>query len=139
MRELKLTPELVGWIKANMADALDLRRVRIVVQPKIPFDWLPGDRGQYVGITLWDQIWLREPFELNSPDAYELLFHELVHVRQFQRHPVKFPLAYVLNLRLKGYRSNPYEVEARAVAASMRRKYFGAGRVETNAELNAAT
>ena len=125
MRELTLSPELISWIKANMSNAPDLRRVRIVCAPTIPFDWLPGNRAQYVGITLWDKIWLREPFELKEEAAYELLFHELVHVRQFQRRPIKFPLMYILQLRLNGYRNHPAEIEARTIAAKLRALYFG--------------
>ena len=124
MRELILNADLSAWIKANMTGAPDLRRVRIFCDTTIPFDWLPGNREKYIGITLWDKIWLREPFELNCEGAYELLFHELVHVRQFQRRPVRFPIGYLLNLRFKGYRDHPAEIEARTVAAKTRLKYF---------------
>ncbi len=124
MREFTLPSELAAWIKANMKDAPDLRRVRIVCGPTIPFDWLPGNRAQYVGITLWDRIWLREPFELMGQAAYELLFHELVHARQFQRHPIRFPISYLLNLRVKGYWDHPAEIEARTIAAKLQGMYF---------------
>jgi len=107
-----------------MTNAPDLGRVRIFCSPTIPFDWLPGNRRQYIGITLWNRIWLREPFKLTSEDSYELLFHELVHVRQFQRNPITFPLKYLLYLRVKGYRDHPAEIEARAVAAQLRAAYF---------------
>ena len=126
MRELTLPTELAGWIEATMTDAPKLGRVRIFCGPRIPFDWLPGDRRRYMGMTLWNRIWLREPFELKGEGAHELLFHELVHVRQFLRNPIWFPLAYVFYLGLKGYREHPAEVEARAVAAELRRKFFSA-------------
>jgi hypothetical protein len=49
-----------------------------------------------------------------------LLEHELTHVRQWREVPL-FPVRYALaNLRY-GYQHNPYEVEARAVAAERSR------------------
>lgn len=50
------------------------------------------------------------------PDATptaRLVRHELAHVRQWERHPVTFPLRYIWNHLRFGYRANPYEVEAR--------------------------
>lgn len=124
MRELILPTELASWIEASMTDAPQLGRVRIFCGPRIPFDWLPGDRSRYAGITLWNRIWLRDPFELKGEDAHELLFHELVHVRQFRRNPVWFSLAYLFYLCVKGYREHPAEIEARTVAAELRLKFF---------------
>lgn len=46
-----------------------------------------------------------------------LLTHELVHVRQWQEDPL-FPLRYTLATLRHGYWNNPYEVEARAIAAT---------------------
>lgn len=46
-----------------------------------------------------------------------LLAHELTHVRQWEEDPL-FPLRYTLGTLRYGYRNNPYEREARCVAAS---------------------
>jgi hypothetical protein len=42
------------------------------------------------------------------------LRHELAHVRQWQQHPITFPVRYAMNHLRYGYDANPYEVEARA-------------------------
>ena len=123
MPEISLPAPLARWIESNLPDAPDLRRVRISCAPRIPFDWLPGNRTKYVGITLWNRIHLRAPFELNGDAAIELLFHELVHVRQFGKHPFWFPLSYLLYLAFKGYCNHPAEIEARTVAAQLMEKY----------------
>ena len=47
----------------------------------------------------------------------ELLTHELVHVRQWQKDPL-FPIRYSLATLRHGYEDNPYEVEARTLASS---------------------
>ena len=41
-------------------------------------------------------------------DDDDLVTHELCHVWQMQHHPLGMPLSY-----LRGYASNPYELEAR--------------------------
>jgi len=42
--------------------------------------------------------------------------HELVHIRQFERLPLVFPLLYCVECVRKGYRRNEYEEEARVVS-----------------------
>ncbi|HLX62093.1 MAG TPA: hypothetical protein VKX17_12500 [Planctomycetota bacterium] len=125
MPELIIPQPLARWIQAHMPGAPDLRRVRIFCGPRIPFDWLPGFRKKYIGITLWGRIHLREPFDFETPGKIELLFHELVHVRQFNAHPLWFPISYLLKFVVKGYRNHPAEIEAREVAAELWRKYSG--------------
>jgi hypothetical protein len=54
------------------------------------------------------------------PDARlsrQLLVHELTHVRQWRADPF-FTLRYTLAALRHGYMNNPYEVEARQVAAA---------------------
>jgi hypothetical protein len=114
---------LVRWLECNMSGAPAFDRVRIFRGGRIPFDWLPGFRSRYVGITLWNTIYLREPFELHGDAAHELLFHELVHVRQFQRSPIGFPLKYLFFLLTRGYRRHPAEIEARDDAAALLTKH----------------
>jgi hypothetical protein len=53
-----------------------------------------------------------------APLTPDLLAHELTHVRQW-REDVLFPVRYTLATLRHGYRDNPYEVEARRVAASL--------------------
>jgi hypothetical protein len=47
-----------------------------------------------------------------------LLAHEMAHVRQWRADPL-FPVRYALATLRHGYRDNPYEVEARAVASAI--------------------
>jgi hypothetical protein len=54
----------------------------------------------------------------------ELVLHELVHVMQFRRNPITFPLRYLINHVRYGYDRNPAEVEARETAARLSAVYF---------------
>lgn len=52
---------------------------------------------------------------LRSEDVSDdLIVHELCHVWQLQHRPLRMPLSYLV----RGYWSNPYEVQARAAAAA---------------------
>lgn len=64
---------------------------------------------RFDGYAMWNLILLRSPELLNDEN---LITHELCHVWQMQRHPVRMPLSYI---RL-GYANNPYEEEARRAA-----------------------
>jgi hypothetical protein len=64
---------------------------------------------RFDGYTMWNLILLRSPGLAADED---LVCHELCHVWQMQRHPIRMPLSY---LRL-GYAHNPYEEEARGAA-----------------------
>ena len=82
---------------------VSLRGVRIWVVP-----WLfrlPWFR-RFDGYSAHWTILLRS-HALLADDG--LIAHELCHVWQMQRHPVKMPLSYLL----VGYEGNPYEEEAR--------------------------
>jgi hypothetical protein len=104
-------------------DTLDLypapvrmRRVRLMSAP-----WLfrlPWFR-RFDGYTMWDLIVLRGPVEEASDD---LVTHELCHVWQMQHHPLAMPLSYLY----RGYRDNPYEVQARLAAETMRPSHTSA-------------
>ncbi len=86
--------------------------VRLVVWPW--FFRLPFTR-RFDGYALPQTIVLRqEPTELWAED---LATHELCHVWQMQRHPVRMPLSYVRS----GYERNGYEAEARLVAGTTAR------------------
>ena len=47
------------------------------------------------------------------------LEHELVHIEQFMRMPLIFPLLYYWELFNKGYRKNKYEIEAYTKAGNV--------------------
>ena len=105
-----------------MEGAPDLKRVRVICGARLPFDFIPRF-SHYIGLTLWNTIYLREPFQLGSADSFELLFHELVHVAQFQRAAFQFPLSYLWWLGVRGYRRHPAEIEARRIAADCLAKF----------------
>lgn len=94
------------------ADAAIPNDVRVRVGRWIPAlgGRLSGMRRSAAAVTLGRTI-------VVHPDALmdgRLLRHELEHVRQWQRHPLTFPLRYALNHLKYGYRDNPYELAARA-------------------------
>jgi hypothetical protein len=96
----------------------------------MPFSWIPGN-GKMDGLTLWRTIYVQDRFW--SPDALnqsaiELLFHELTHVEQFRRNPVRFPVKYLIDHFRFGYFNNPAEVEARERAAQLAADYFKVAR-----------
>lgn len=74
-----------------------------------PWLWLLKMTGLY-GITMpWKTIYVL-PEYIDWP---ELRQHELVHIKQIERHgPVKFTLLYIWYHIRYGYRKNPLEVEA---------------------------
>ena len=67
-------------------------------------------------------VTLRRTIVVNPgvPLTPSLLAHELTHVRQW-RDDFLFPLRYTLSSLRHGYHNNPYELEARQVAASQPR------------------
>ena len=90
------------------ADVLDAARV---FDGRVPF-WL---RPDMCGVTLGPRIYLRPgAYDPASASGLELLGHELAHVRQYRCGMTV--LRYLWASR-RGYRCNPYEVEAYAVGA----------------------
>lgn len=85
--------------------------VRILTTPW--FFRLPYFR-RFDGHAFYGTIMLRTPVRETSDD---LVVHELCHVWQMQHRPIAMPLSYLY----RGYRDNPYEVEARRAAASTAR------------------
>jgi hypothetical protein len=83
-------------------------RARIVVAPW--FFRLPKLR-RYHGYALIRTILLK-----HADASDDLLTHELCHLWQIQHRPLHMPLAYLRH----PYRTNPYEVEARAAVAATR-------------------
>jgi hypothetical protein len=96
-------------------DRLDLyprpvrvERVRVVVAPwffRLPF------LRRFDGYCLIRTILLRR-----ADASDDLVTHELVHVWQQQHRPLHMPLSYLR----RRYRTNPYELQARAAVAATR-------------------
>jgi hypothetical protein len=72
---------------------------------------------------MWNLILLRAPLGAGGVSE-DLLCHELCHVWQMQHRPLRMPLSYLV----RGYESNPYEVQARAAVTATRA--LGAGQSE---------
>ena len=89
-------------------EPVSLRRVRVVVAPW--FFRVPGFR-RYHGYALVRTILVRRP-----DPSDDLVTHELCHVWQMQHRPLHVCWSWLRH----SYRANPYEVEARAAAASTR-------------------
>lgn len=91
----------------RLPDGVQIRRSRWV-------PWiggrLSGMDGPAAAVTL-GRIVLVHPSV--RPGA-RLIRHELAHVRQWERHPLTFPIRYIGCHIRHGYRNNPYEAEARA-------------------------
>jgi hypothetical protein len=76
-------------------------------------------RASVAAVTWWRTVFLGWHVPLDP----ELLLHELRHVHQFQANPA-FPLLYVWETLLHGYRRNRFETDARAYAAQRLRSPF---------------
>jgi hypothetical protein len=94
------------------ARVLDAARV---FDGRVPF-WL---RSDMVGVTLGSCIYLRPgAYDPDSVEGIELLGHELVHVWQYLEAGMTV-LRYLWASR-RGYRRNPYEVQAYSLGARIR-------------------
>ena len=65
---------------------------------------------RFSGYATHAVIFLRHPYREGRDD--DLVTHELCHVWQMQRRPLRMPLSYLV----AGYAANPYEAEARRAA-----------------------
>jgi hypothetical protein len=123
---IAIAPCLKKWIDRNMPELGGMQAVRVRCCDRLPFQWLPGFMPTVCGITLWNTIYLKhavcriDPADLAS---VELLLHELVHVRQFRRGPILFPLTYLVHLVRFGYWNIPAEKEARGRADQLIQRY----------------
>ena len=108
---------LIEWIDVNMPEIGGFAGVRIRICKRLPFQWVPGFMPTIRGITLWNTIYLKpqcHPLSVDDPDKMSLLFHELVHVGQFRKNWVLFPIGYLFDLVRLGYWNVPAEIEARS-------------------------
>lgn len=107
-----LTPAEHARLASHFTDEV-LKKAR-VVDGRVPL-WL---RRGMCGVTLGCMVYLRPgAYRAGSEAGVELLAHELVHVQQFMQGMTL--LRYVWASR-RGYWRNPYEAEARAIAARVR-------------------
>jgi hypothetical protein len=127
MYERVALPEsLSRWIHERAQELSPTENLRLRTCRRIPFWWIPGNKWMQ-GLTLWNTIFITShhcPIDVLNPRTLELFFHELVHVQQFRRNPLLFPLRYLLGYARHGYHGNPAEVEARERAARLTRMYF---------------
>jgi hypothetical protein len=75
-------------------------------------------RTSVAAITLWRTVFLSR----SAPAEPELLLHELRHVHQFQSN-LAFPLLYLWESLIHGYKRNRFEADARAYAAQRIRSH----------------
>jgi hypothetical protein len=117
---------LADWVDGALPELGGVRRVRLLAGARLPFDWLPGERRGYEAMTLWRRVYLRDrlcPLDGRDRGDVLLLLHELIHVLQFRRHPLLFPLLYLIGLASHGYQRHPAEVEARKRSAELLAAY----------------
>jgi hypothetical protein len=79
------------------------------------------------GLTLANRVYLRAehcPIDASDRNTVKLIFHELAHVLQFRRNPLRFPFRYLLHHFRYGYVNNPAEAEARDFAGRKMDEYF---------------
>ena len=122
----EIAPCLAAWIERQMPEVGGLRGVRIRCCDSLPFEWLPGFMPNIAGITLWSTVYLRPrycPIDPSIPALIDLLLHELVHVGQFRRAPLLFPIRYLIDLARFGYWDIPAEREARDRAKELMELY----------------
>jgi hypothetical protein len=105
------TPPPADLPADSVPDGVVLRRGRLI--PRIG-GLLGRMGGPAAAVTLRGTIVLYPGVPLTPA----LLAHELEHVRQWRADPL-FPLRYALASLRHGYHDNPYEVQARQVAASL--------------------
>jgi hypothetical protein len=109
---------VIAWLLK--AASRELRELEEIVPAGVSVRaarWLPviagklsGMRAPAAAVTLGRTIIVHPNVRLTD----RLLRHELAHVRQWQEHPITFPVRYAMNHIRYGYDANPYEVEARA-------------------------
>ncbi|HET9220792.1 MAG TPA: DUF4157 domain-containing protein [Terriglobia bacterium] len=120
-----LPDQIANWVTARLP-LVDLSKVRFRVRERIPFWWMAPKRT-FNGLTLWNRVylvnncWQCDPV---TPGGLELILHELVHVAQYRRNPVVFPVRYLINHFRYGYDRNPAEVEARETASRLAASFF---------------
>lgn len=117
-----------NWVTQKMPELNGFKNIHFYIGEILPFDWLPGDRLSIAGLTLWSGIYLRKheflKAEMSDKNFVRLILHELVHVGQFLKNPVKFPIEYLWHYQKFGYRNMPAEIEAREVSERLLKEFL---------------
>ncbi len=117
-----------SWLILKMPELHGFINIHFYISKTLPFDWLPGNRESINGITLWNGIYLRKnkllKTHLNDENFVLLLLHELVHIGQFLKNPVKFPIQYLWHYQKFGYWNMPAEIEAREVSERLLQEFL---------------
>ncbi len=93
---LTLVPTKISWDKKHWA---------IIVNVK-------GDWPHFGYLKRWRGATIGHVIILNPHTEDGVLEHELIHVDQYRKYPLIFPLLYEIEFLRKGYRNNKYEIEA---------------------------
>jgi len=117
-----------NWLAEKMPELSGFKNICLFITEKLPFDWLPVDRSSIIGITFWNKIYLRKQdflkTDFNDRNFVRLIIHELVHLEQFLKNPVSFPVQYLWHYKKFGYRKIPAEIEAREVAERLLHEFL---------------
>jgi hypothetical protein len=117
---------LRSWIDANVIGIGSIDSIRFIGCRRIPFWWIPGNKD-VLGLTLWSRVYIAMEecaIDPASRSTVEIIFPELIHVAQFQKAPLWFPVKYLWNHLRYGYINNPAEVEARTESARLAKEFF---------------
>lgn len=113
---LNIPYTLIGLIMSlvSLPEALDVKRNPYAVVLRVKRLWwaigyMKGARAVTIGHVIL----------LSSKIENKDLEHELIHVQQFERAPLVYPILYYIELIRKGSRNNKYEVEAYRVAGNI--------------------
>ena len=121
-----MLPESLARHVAENLSLPDIHTIQFRACRRIPFSWLVGGQ-RLAGLTLWNRVYVvadSAPREPLTRSTVELAIHELVHVIQYRRNPIRFPLRYVLDHLRYGYENNPAEIEARRTAGRIAESFF---------------
>jgi hypothetical protein len=122
--DFQLDPGLLAWLEKTLPEIGSVGRVRFRLVRRLPLWWVPGGVS---GLTLWNRVYLApaaRPMDSSAPAFLALVFHELIHVLQFRRNPIRFPFRYLWHHLRFGYWNNPAEVEARQESQRLVRLYL---------------
>lgn len=103
---------IVGFISSP--EAIDMKKNPYAIVLKVRKLWwaigyMKGARAVTIGHTIL----------LGSRIENKDLEHELIHVQQYERAPLIYPILYYTELIRKGYKNNKYEVEAYRIAGNV--------------------
>lgn len=96
---------IVAIISIPRSAVADWRSKAIVIKVK-SFWWSFGYLKNMRAATIGNVILLGQKLEAGD------LEHEIIHVSQYSKFPLIYPILYYWELITKGYKNNKYEIEA---------------------------